>query len=252
MEDKYVLVLGSKPDSKLPDIRVEKIYSANGAAERALTYKKKYPNIYHTALIGAKEFQENSEVSKRVIISKPDELLIRMGNIDIPDELKSTKKIYNTNQYEQFIFQSKFYKFGRFDLIFGETFFYETNIIKILKHFKMCATYRGFLGASTGFYSILLALYENPNCNVIVSGIGLVEGGHYYTSNNTYGFISKTTKKLIENDKNYKLNKFRNTSRCRVERYLINRIKNKYKKRIVSTDNTMVYHGKLKIWDKTF
>ena len=55
-EDKYILVLGSKPGSKLPDIKVENIYSANGAAERAIEYKKKYPNTQHTALIGSKEF----------------------------------------------------------------------------------------------------------------------------------------------------------------------------------------------------
>ena len=42
-EENYILVLGSKPDSKLPDIKVEHIYSANGAAERAAEYKKKYP-----------------------------------------------------------------------------------------------------------------------------------------------------------------------------------------------------------------
>ena len=42
---KYVLVFGSKPDSKIPDIKVKKIYSANGAAERAMLYKEKYPNI---------------------------------------------------------------------------------------------------------------------------------------------------------------------------------------------------------------
>jgi len=37
----FVLVLGSKPDSKLPDIQVKKIYTANAAAERVLEYKKK-------------------------------------------------------------------------------------------------------------------------------------------------------------------------------------------------------------------
>lgn len=37
-----VLVLGSKPNSKLPDMQVSKIYTANGAAERADLYRKKY------------------------------------------------------------------------------------------------------------------------------------------------------------------------------------------------------------------
>ena len=66
-----ILVLGSKPESKLPDIKVEKIYSANGAAERATDYKKRYLNIHHTALIGSKEFSENENVKSRVVNSSP-------------------------------------------------------------------------------------------------------------------------------------------------------------------------------------
>ena len=34
-----ILILGSKKGSKLPNIKVDMIYSANGAAERALFYK---------------------------------------------------------------------------------------------------------------------------------------------------------------------------------------------------------------------
>tara|TARA_B100000989_G_scaffold260710_1_gene211400 strand:- start:418 stop:1176 length:759 start_codon:yes stop_codon:yes gene_type:complete len=246
---KYVLVLGSKPESKLPNIEVKKIYSANGAAERALKYKQKYHNVEHVALIGAKEFEQNQNVSNRVIFSRPDKLIVRMGKINIPSALKQTKEIIYTDQLEQYNFQSKFYKLGKIDLIFGETFFYELNPYKMLKHLLMCLRFRGFLGASTGFYSILLALFENPDCDVIVSGIGLVEGGHYYTSKDSYGFISKTTTDMIKSKKMALDNKFRNTSRCRVERFLINRVKEKFKKRIISTDDTMVYHGKLKKWN---
>jgi hypothetical protein len=247
----YVLVLGSKPDSMLPDIKVKKIYSANGAAERAVLYKKKYPNTEHIALTGAKEFIQNENVNKRVKISKPDKLIVRMGKIDIPEELKLTKEILFIDQKEQYKFQSNFYKLGTIDLIVGESFFYELNPIKMFNHIKMCLMYRGFLGASTGFFSILLALYENPDCEVIVSGIGLVEGGHYYTSKDSYGFVSKTTKELVAKNRIKLKNKFRNTSRCRVERYLINRIKKNYKKRIISTDDSMVYHGRLKKWKES-
>ena len=35
LSQKNVLVLGSKPDSVLPDLQVSSIYAANGAAERA-------------------------------------------------------------------------------------------------------------------------------------------------------------------------------------------------------------------------
>ena len=112
-EEKYILVLGSKPDSKLPDIKVEHIYSANGAAERAVEYKKKYPFIRHSALVGSKEFSENQNVKTRVIDSRPYRLYCRSGNIELPNELKNCKLEILTSK-QQFNFQSKFYKYEDF------------------------------------------------------------------------------------------------------------------------------------------
>ena len=120
-EQKYILVLGSKPDSRLPDTKVEHIYSANGAAERAVEYKK-YPGIKHTALIGSKEFSENQNVKSRVINSRPYRLYCRSGSIDLPSELKDCKLEFLSSK-EQLNFQSRFYKFGVFDILLGEIFF---------------------------------------------------------------------------------------------------------------------------------
>tara|TARA_Y100000590_G_scaffold448823_1_gene586054 strand:- start:414 stop:1178 length:765 start_codon:yes stop_codon:yes gene_type:complete len=247
-EEDYILVLGSKPDSKLPDVKVNKIYSANGAAEKALVYKKKYPSIHHTALIGSKEYSENENVKLRVINSLPDRLYCRSGSIIIPEELKKSKLEFLTSK-EQLNFQSKFYKFGRLDIILGEIFFYEKNLIKIVKHTYSCIRYQGFWGVATGFYGILLALIENPKSKIIVSGIGLVEGGHFYTSKDAYGYVSKRQQDLIRSGKRKLHNKFRNTSRCRVERYLIYRMKKVFKDRIVSVDDEMVTHGGVNKWD---
>ena len=36
-----VLVIGSKPKSVIPNFSINKIYTANGAAERAKNYQKK-------------------------------------------------------------------------------------------------------------------------------------------------------------------------------------------------------------------
>ena len=60
---------------------------------------------------------------------------------------------------------------------------------------------------ATGFYSFLLALYEHPDAKIIVSGIGLVEGGHFYTSKDSYGYVSERSQRLIKEGKNlYKIN----------------------------------------------
>ena len=89
MPDYNVLVLGSKPDSKLPNIKVSKIYTANGAAERASFYRKKYPENELICTTGASEFARNEHVSKRIINSKPNRLIIRSGVINLPNDLNS-------------------------------------------------------------------------------------------------------------------------------------------------------------------
>ena len=80
MNQKNILVLGSKPGSNLPDINVEKIYTANGAAERAEIYREKFKNNELICICGASEFARNHHVSHRITNSKPQRLIIRSGN----------------------------------------------------------------------------------------------------------------------------------------------------------------------------
>ena len=61
MSKKNILVLGSKPGSMLPNIKVEKIYTANGAAEKAQKYLDRFPNTPFTAVIGGREFEKNED-----------------------------------------------------------------------------------------------------------------------------------------------------------------------------------------------
>ena len=82
MQKKYVLVLGSKPGSKLPNIKVEKIFTANGAAERAIKYLDRFPDTLFTAVVGNNEFTKNNIVQSKVIKSNPDILLSRSGSIN--------------------------------------------------------------------------------------------------------------------------------------------------------------------------
>ena len=50
-----VLVLGSKPGSIVPNINFSKVYTANGAAERGMIYKK-IKESYLTCCVGMREF----------------------------------------------------------------------------------------------------------------------------------------------------------------------------------------------------
>tara|TARA_B100000579_G_C22839572_1_gene860698 strand:+ start:648 stop:1412 length:765 start_codon:yes stop_codon:yes gene_type:complete len=246
---KTVLILGSKYGSKLPNIEVDLIYSANGAAERASEYKKIYPNTYHTALVGGKYFLVADGIKERVIESKPNKLIVRAGPIQVPEEfIKYNCEIIQWDRKEGLKIQSQYFKLGWLDIVFGEIMFYESDFISRLRHLHKCLKFRGFLGCSTGLFAIFFAAMENPNAKIITSGIGLTEGRRFYEEENTYGWISRNDRELAKKGK-LKLNKYNNVSRFRVERFLSKRVKNHYKSNIVSLDKEFVNNAFGKLWD---
>ena len=71
-----VLVIGSKPDSIMPSFLIKKIYTANGAAERAYLYQKKYYEADLTCIVGDLEFVTSKLISvsfnlSRIIVRGP-------------------------------------------------------------------------------------------------------------------------------------------------------------------------------------
>jgi len=130
----YIIVVGSKPNSIIPKVKAKKIYCANGAAEIARRYKKKYKNVKIISLVGLREFQKNFRVRSRIIKSQPDKIIVRMGKLN-KNELKLKKvKIKNNSVIEQFKFQSKFFHMGFFNLYLSELFWGKNLFLKI-KHF---------------------------------------------------------------------------------------------------------------------
>ena len=77
-----VLVIGSKPDTVMPNIIPKKIYAANGAAERAIVYKEKNPSTHIISITGSAGLKVN-EVRERITKLKPDELISHNGKIDL-------------------------------------------------------------------------------------------------------------------------------------------------------------------------
>ncbi len=228
MSNRKVLVLGSKPNSYLPHTEVNKIYTANGAAEKADYFRKNYSNNTLTCICGAAEFARNEHVSKRIINSKPERLIIRSGQISMPEELKKYTQLNFIAGYDQWKFQSSFFRYKYLNLFFGE-FLHQTNyldkIVHVLKSFKN----KGLWGVSTGFYAILLALHENPESKIIISGIGMSGGKQFYKSERSNFYVYD--------------------SRARVDRYLVNKLLDKYKNRLISLDDELVKIAKIDKWD---
>ena len=81
-----------------------------------------------------------------------------------------------------------------------------------LKHLKKIFYQGGMLGVNTGFFSILLANYENPDSLIICSGIGIkTVGKSFHPSKGTvkravidkkiYEYLDSDIKKLMTTDK---------------------------------------------------
>ena len=228
MLDSNILILGSKPESKLPKIYVDKIYTANGAAARAMDFRKNYQNNELTCLVGAREFARNEDVSKRVIESQPERIIIRPGVIDMPLELKDYTKLTCLSDKEQWNFQAKFFKKKKVSLLISEMFYKERLHIKIIRILKNIVN-RNFQGVSTGFYAILLALEENPHSNIIISGIGMKGGAQFYKSERSKLFIYD--------------------SRARVDSYLVNKLLENYKNRLYSLDSDLIDVSNISKWN---
>mgnify|MGYP002005540341 FL=1 len=103
--------------------------------------------------------------------------------------------------------------------------YYEHKFIDKVKHLLRTIKNSNLTGVSTGFFAILCALKNHPDKEIIISGIGMSGGGHYYDVNSN-----------------------RYSKRSLVDRELILNLKNNFKKKLYTTDQNLALNGKIKIW----
>ena len=227
MSEFNVLVLGSKPDSKLPNLKVSKIYTANGAAERAIFFRRKYEDNELICITGASEFARNEYVSKRITNSKPNRLIIRSGIINLPGVLKNCTELKCLSNLNQWNFQSNFFILSFFSLFIAE-FFHQNNLLDKIIHVIKAIKNKKIQGISTGFFAILLALAENPKANIIISGIGMQGGKQFYKSERSKYYVYD--------------------ARAKVDRFLVKLLLKKYKKRLKTVDQDLAKTATISLW----
>tara|TARA_B110000008_G_scaffold274167_1_gene309538 strand:+ start:3416 stop:4150 length:735 start_codon:yes stop_codon:yes gene_type:complete len=234
MSIKTVLVLGSKPSSQLPDIIVDEIFSANGAAERARIYREKYKNIKLTSIVGAKEFLKNDLVKNFIIGSNPNNVIIRTGQVYGEKYFDKNCKTIHLSWSEQFKIQKIFFKYSSFSIILAELVHWNLTSRDPKFHRKILHLMRSiknnqFWGISTGFFSILYALYKYPHSKIIVSGIGLSGGKQFYKSERSKIF-------------DY-------FPRASVDRYLVKHLKSFAKSNLFSLDEDFIKNTNCSKWE---
>ena len=228
MSKNFILVLGSKKNSQLPDVPVKKIYAANAAVLRAIQYRKKYKNNILVCCTNGREYDRNIIVQKAIKESRPEKIIFRSSKSNFNNDI-NCETIYFNNK-DQIIFQSNFYKNNKISFYLGELRYKKINTFQTLRYFYDCIKNRKFLGASTGLFSILLALSENEDSQIIISGISTIGGPQFYKS-----------ARFVDQD---------HSPRAAVDNYLLMTILEKYKKKILTLDIEMSGKYGLKYFDE--
>jgi len=220
-----VIVLGSKPNSVIPNLNFKKIYTANGAAELGSQIKIDNIETQLNCVVPMREFLKNSHVKEKVLNSNPNRVIFRTYERDIKNLFKKNCIIENLSWKEQFDIQCKYINYSPYRLYLGELQ-RNTNITGKIKHMINCIIKKQFFVISTGFFAIMLAHKENPSSDIIVSGIGMSGGKNFYNS---------------ERNKIFDY-----TPRARVDRYIAKFIKQSLRSKIYSVDDDFVEYTQTK------
>jgi hypothetical protein len=218
-----VLVLGSKPGSVMPLIEPCRIYTANGAAARAIPYLDRHACPL-TCVAGGKAIALPFNW-RAVSEARPARIVLRRGRADVVERLQealpdSTIDVFTTKQ--QWLFQQML--IGRTTLWVGEAQ-YETQLArKIIRTMNYVLRRRYPLGVSTGLLATLIALHENPEVDVLLAGIGIETGGHFYENTREHG------------------------NRANVDSWIFPRLPKSISERLVTTDRKLAALSSLRLW----
>jgi len=172
INNEYCLVMGSKPNAPLPDITPHQIVTANAAAALAKRYHGGAAR--HTAIVSSLQYK-NDNVYQKVVDAKPDEIIIRgHKKAKIMDPVQNIPVSYIPGNQQ---FQLEVTYFGLYNL---RAFMLRPGLKKIKALIRHLQGKDYMFGSSTGLWSILYALDRHPDKKIIVAGIGLQGGGHFY------------------------------------------------------------------------
>ena len=172
MKSEYCVVLGSKPQAPLPDIDPVHIFTANAAA--ALISEYPGTSAPHTAVVSSLQYK-NSTVYEKVIHAKPDEIVIRGHKTGKkPPPVNDIPVSYIAGN-EQFRLETKY-----FGIYSYRAFLLRPGMNKLKAAVRHIQGIDYIFGSSTGLWSVLYALDRYPEHTIIVAGIGLQGGAHFY------------------------------------------------------------------------
>jgi len=220
-----VLVLGSKPDSILPDIRPVHIYAANAAALKSKTYRELNPDVQLTCIVDGRGILEES-LQKVIYECAPNRIITKNPclhslNDLFPDFKNRGVRLEDRNKRDIYYFQHSI--FGR------RTYWAEwlklTTRSRLKNPFKVPKILYNLVrdkyprGTSSGLFSVIMAATEYPEHPIVTSGISLQGGGHF----NQIGYFS--------------------SARGKIDKYLCRSLPADIKKNLYTVDPSMAANG---------
>lgn len=237
---KYVVVIGSKPDSKLPVVDPECVYTASGAVTRGVYYREKYGTFLASIQTYAVFKMNNETVLESVAEVKPDKMVLRCTENIFEDQTGFLAKHFSEDQIEyvlrpeQFAIQKRLLGWRIFpamlernDDLRGKLRYFKDRILipwlfqSIKPHLKPAA------GCSTGLWTAFYALSRHPEATVIISGIGLQAGEHFYP------------------DERFDFSAIMG----RIDSYVVRHLPSRIKERLMTTEERMHTVGGIKMWN---
>ena len=229
MLSENILVLGSGPQTKIVKKKFKKIYAANASIIKCENFRKSknYTKIISVTTLDGILYDEPTK--KNINKIKPEKIILRRssGSEDLKIDFKYDLKTFD--KFNQWNYQKKFFYFGKTSLFLSE-FFYGSNFKDKIKNFLNAFYFKkkNLLGVSTGFFAILLALDENQNSEIHVSGITMENSDHFYK-------LSEKSRRVM--------------TRYKVDQFLIKLLKKEYKKRIFSNNKNFANFAKVNYYE---
>ena len=229
MENNRILVFGSSPQDAPKNVKFEKIYASNASIIKCENFTKLNNNVEIISVTTLDSILFDEPTKKNINKIKPGKIILRRssGNDEIKIDFKCDLK--NFDKFSQWEYQKKFFHFGEISLFLSELF-YGSNFKDKIKNFLNAFYFKKkkFLGVSTGFFAILLALDENQNSEIYVSGITMENSDHFYK-------LSQKSRRVM--------------TRYKVDKFLIKLLKNEYKKRIFSNNKNFANLAKVNYYE---
>jgi len=226
-----VLILGSKEDSILPEIRPIHIYAANAAALKAKPYRELNPDVQLTCILDGKgileEYLQNvvrDATPNRVITKNPsprplDDLFPEFKNSGVYTE---NMKSRNSYILQHSILGRRVYWGEWLKLTSRDKLKSPIRIPWILYNLVKEKYPRG---TSSGMFCVIMAAIEYPGHPIAISGISLQGGGHFDQIN------------------------FFSSSRGKIDRYLCRSLPDHVKKNLFTVDPLMAKNGGIQLAD---